>query len=127
VWIAWTPGIAVRDLRVVLEREAGSDVVCVALVTVGGAMTGTGRASSSAPANRQAAEADAASLLPLLALPQGAVESAAEPAGDSDRLAAPSQLPATPNLVDLHRWWVVPQSRAATIAFLQGRPPPGRS
>jgi hypothetical protein len=97
----------------------------VVLIAAAGTMPVGSRASTSAADNKQAAETDAASLLSLVALPPGTVQSTAEPAGDGGDLADASQRVATPNLVDQHAWWIVPSSRSATIAFVLAHSPTG--
>jgi hypothetical protein len=83
--------------------------------------------ASSSTANAQAAQSDAASLLASLNLPPGAQQQTAEPAGDDGTLASPSSSPATPNLVDDHAWWVVPETTQAVLQYVKDHPPPGSS
>jgi hypothetical protein len=106
-------------------RRAAILIVCAGLFAAAGAMPNGSRASTSAAENEHLAQNDAASLLALLTLPSGAVQSAGEPAGDGDHLADPSERPATPNLVDEHAWWIVPLRRTETIAFIHAHPPLG--
>jgi hypothetical protein len=106
-------------------RRVAIVLVCALLVVAGSVMPGGGRASTSAADNEQSAVSDAASLLPLLVLPPGTVQSSSEPMGDGGHLAAASERVATPNLVDQHTWWIVPLSRSETIAFVRAHPPVG--
>lgn len=76
-------------------------------------------------ANREAAERDAAQLLTRLVLPTGAVPSAAEPAGDQHYLSRPGQVPAAVNLVDRHRWWMVPEDETDVSQFVHAHQPKG--
>jgi hypothetical protein len=75
--------------------------------------------------NQIAARHDAAAHLAALALPSGAVRSAREPAGDNGRLVGPFSEPATPNLVDAHAWWVLSESPASVLQYVEDHPPPG--
>jgi hypothetical protein len=79
-----------------------------------------------AASNKSAAEADAASLLASLNLPASAVRQAGEPAGDDGTLAQPaSGPPATPNAVDDHAWWVVPETTQQVLAYIENHSPAG--
>lgn len=75
-----------------------------------------------APKNRPVAQRVARTLIERAVLPVGAVRARGRPAGP---LRVPSAWPATPNLVDRHRRWLVPFSMDATAAFLQAHPPRG--
>ena len=80
----------------------------------------------SARSNAQAARDDAASLLRKLTLPSGATPSTGEPTGDDGALAAPAMgRPATPNAVDDHAWWVLPDSPDSVLAYVKAHPPAG--
>jgi hypothetical protein len=78
-----------------------------------------------AATNKSAAEADAASLLASLNLPASAVRQAAEPTGDDGTLAQAASYPGTPNLVDDHAWWVVPETTQQVVAYIAEHPPAG--
>ena len=69
--------------------------------------------------NEAAAQSDASALLATLSLPQGAVQSSTEPAGDDSLLAGPGEHPATPKLVDDHAWWVVPGTPKEAFAYVR--------
>ena len=57
------------------------------------------------------------SLLDRLVLPAGAQISRSEPAGGGSILTRPAQGTASGDLVDLHRWWVVPEQPEAVNEF----------
>lgn len=102
----------------------------VALATLLAAFAGivaSGSAAGSTPpnANKRAAQQDAAALMAALRLPPGAASSSTEPAGGGTVLAKPPVRPATPNLIDDHRWWVVPGDPAAVLVFIRQHPPAG--
>jgi hypothetical protein len=80
-----------------------------------------------ASANQAAAQAEAQALLSALSLPPGAIASTTEPAGDGGVLAHPgSGPPATPDVIDLSGWWVLPNTApASAIAYLTAHPPSG--
>jgi hypothetical protein len=73
--------------------------------------------------NRSVSRADAASLLGKVRLPAGATRSATAPRGSAIVLSMPASSLA--GAVDDHRWWVVPGSREAVIAYVQAHPPAG--
>jgi hypothetical protein len=68
---------------------------------------------------------DAASLIPRLHLPAGAVAVSGPPAGAGPALAAPPIVPATPNLATSVAYWTVPEAPAAVIAYVSADPPAG--
>jgi hypothetical protein len=74
-------------------------------------------------ANQQAAEAEAASLLELLQLPPGAVQSASPPPDSG--LSQPAELPRTPKLIDRPSWWLVPGSRDGVLEWIKEHAPAG--
>ncbi len=82
-------------------------------------------AGGSAAANQAAASADAVQLLSKLVLPAGDRRSATEPEGGGLPLSQPAEAPATPNLVDLHQWWLVPGSPASVLDFVATHRPAG--
>jgi hypothetical protein len=82
-------------------------------------------ARASAQTNLAAAQTASTALVAGVALPAGAVSSPVEPAGDGSVLANPPSVPATPNLVDAHAWWIVPGAPAAVIAYVRAHPPHG--
>jgi hypothetical protein len=98
----------------------------LALLTVSAGLLGTpaavgGRTTAS---NKRAAERDAPQLLAALALPPGASSAVADPSRSSVLGQAPSR-PATPNLVDVHKFWRVPGGPQAALAWIQAHPPAG--
>lgn len=72
--------------------------------------------------NKALAKADAKKLLRKLRLPAGAVRVAHPPRGVD--LTAPFEQ-ITPNLVDVHQWWLVPGSPSAVLAYVLAHPPTG--
>ena len=82
---------------------------------------------ASQPASPPAAQADAAALLADLELPPGSRESATEPREDDSILAAPAYEAASPNLVDLHGWWVAPVGPAELLTSICSHLPSGTS
>lgn len=60
-------------------------------------------------------------------VPSGTSVSSSEPAGDGGELGTPSRTYHTPNLVDLHRFYVVPGSAAGVAASIAQHPPSGSS
>lgn len=73
-----------------------------------------------AASNEAAAQTDAQSLLAQLELPSGAEQSADEPSGEDSLLARPgSGPPATPNVVDVHAWWLVPDTPKQVLAHIR--------
>jgi hypothetical protein len=105
--------------------------LAVALVAAGGAagvgLAGRGLAATPIqPRNEIVANDDAVAHLGALSLPADAVRSMDEPAGDARTLANPlSGPPATPNVVTYHDWWVLSESPAAVLQYVQAHPPPG--
>jgi hypothetical protein len=100
--------------------------LAMALLAAVVAGVANGAATHTPQGNAQAAQTDAASLLASLNLPSGAVVQPAEPAGDDGTLAQPaSGLPATPNAVDDHAWWVVPGTPSQVITYVKSHPPAG--
>ncbi|HTU87805.1 MAG TPA: hypothetical protein VMF57_19660 [Solirubrobacteraceae bacterium] len=100
----------------------------VTLTVASGAVARTSSPPNGGAANEQAARSDAASLLASLNRPLGAVEQSSEPAGDDGALATPaSGPPDTPNVVDDHAWWVVPESPQQVLQYIAAHPPAGAS
>jgi hypothetical protein len=117
------------DNRAVSSRWRIAVVAVVAAAVAYAGLAGTGRVAArgaaGAGANRHAAAVDAAALLGRLRLPAGASRSATEPSGGGAALAVPGDHPATPNLVDDHAWWVVPEAPAAVLSFIGRHHPAG--
>ena len=106
----------------------------VALVTAGAAATlaaGLPSRGLSVPAprngaaNERAARADARRLLSKLMLPAGATISGSDPS--RGRLSGPGFLQASIALLDLHRFWRVPEDPNAVTAWVRSHPPAGGS
>jgi hypothetical protein len=81
-------------------------------------------ASAGTAANQRAAGISAHALLLTLRLPAGAQPSATDPAR-SDALARSPSAPATPALVDLHRFWWLPGGLQEVSNWIQHHPPHG--
>ena len=77
-------------------------------------------AAAAALSGPQRAHDDAASLLARLALPPGAQAYAG-----TDGPTGPAYYPASPNLADVSRTWVVPGSRDGVLAWVAQHPPAG--
>jgi hypothetical protein len=103
------------------RHRALTTAVLALAVTAGGAAG----ARASGATNLAAAQADTAAVIAGLALPPGAIRSAVEPAGDGSVLANPPGVPATPDVVDDHAWWIVPGTPAAVVAYVAAHPPAG--
>ncbi|MGO9487823.1 MAG: hypothetical protein ACLQBB_02200 [Solirubrobacteraceae bacterium] len=69
---------------------------------------------------RVGAEHDLALFVP----PPGSTPSTAEPAGDGGQLSTPSQLTGI-NMLELHRWWLVPAAPQQAIGYVKANPPAG--
>jgi hypothetical protein len=79
----------------------------------------------SVAANKRAAQRDGRQLLSWLALPAGAKSSQREPHGGGSALANPGSVIASPDVIDQHAWWVVPQSVQTVLAFIRAHRPAG--
>lgn len=75
-------------------------------------------------ANRQAAVQEARVLIDRLVLPPSAIRVSREPLGDR-ALSRPATLPGEVNLIDLHRYWRVPDPAASLFGFIRSHPPAG--
>lgn len=75
-------------------------------------------------ANKRAAQRQAPALLASLQLPVGAVAVSRDPSAGRLLATAPSAA-ATANVVDLHRFWVVPGDPASVLAWFRAHPPGG--
>jgi hypothetical protein len=73
----------------------------------------------SAAENKAAAEADAHALLAFVVLPAGANEVATPPREAGQLLGAPPFSPATPNLVDEHAIWIVPEPLREALRWVR--------
>ncbi len=111
-------------------------VLCViavwAVVLAGCAAASTSSSSSrlssmAARYNTTAARREASYLLTLPRLPPGARRSSREPAGAGAALASYSiNVPVVPELIDLHKYFVVPSATTASaIDFIEQTPPAG--
>ena len=104
---------------------------CTAALLAAGALTGCGRTLAKAPAPTIAvptkspsrptqARSDARALLTKVVLPKAVVPVSKLPGG---LLSTPPQTPATPDLVDLHRLYVVGEPVATALAFVKAHQP----
>lgn len=75
-------------------------------------------------ANKHAAQRDARGLLGQLRLPAGAVRVAGRPAG-ALLLRGPGFLAPSPELIDVHRWWRVPESMSGVYTWISKHRPRG--
>lgn len=87
------------------------------------ALVAAAAAFASAPTSRRAAIPLARRVLAALRLPAGATRAHGDFTGG--RLRHPGQAPLTPNLVDLHSFWRVPEDPASVYQWLLHNPPPG--
>jgi hypothetical protein len=110
-------------IGVVAATAVLGGVVFIASAPAGPSITSTGGGTRAA-ANKAAAESDAPRLLSRLVLPSGSTRLASEPAGDHSQLASCS-CPATPNLIDAHGWWRVPERLGEVISFVDAHRPAG--
>ncbi len=104
-----------RLTLIVAVLAAGSGLALLA-----GAAGGTTAAS-----NRAAARAAAARILGQVPLPPGATEVSTDPSSSTWLSSPVSGAPATPDLVDFHRFWRVPGDPDAVFRWLEAHPPPG--
>lgn len=89
-----------------------------------GTSVGPAISSFPAPPSREAlARMEAVRLLSSLHLPPGSKESATAPAGSAVTLKEPFTIAASPDLVDLTRYYTVPLAPAAVVAWLKTRHP----
>ncbi len=76
--------------------------------------------------NADVAVRAAIAVLAALELPAGATRSGVDPEQTGTALTQPGEgPPATPDVVDLHAWWVVPGSPAAALAYVGNHAPAG--
>jgi hypothetical protein len=71
------------------------------------------------------ARRDAVQLLSRVRLPRGSKRVAGQPSGDGNVLSSPAQQVADPNLVDLHRFYVVAEDSTDVYAYVQSHRPAG--
>lgn len=83
----------------------------------------TGGTSGRARSNEQAAKREAVSLLGDLSLPNGATQARRDPS-ESNALASTARL-SSPELVDRHRFFVLPQAPPEVVAWVRSHQPPG--
>ncbi len=86
-----------------------------------GATYVTSRALSRSASARREAE----HLLHLLRLPPGSEFSSSAPPGSGSLLRSPFELPATPDVVDLAHYFIVPMAPEAAISWIKGHLPGG--
>ncbi len=77
------------------------------------------------PSNKAVKEAE--HLLSLLRLPPGSKPSSGPPAGSASQLRLPFSSVATPDQVDLTRYFTVPGAPVAVLAWVKAHPPTGGS
>jgi len=103
----------------------GVAVVCVAACVACGSQASSSQsvALSDAPsAASNAARSAATGLLDDLVLPAGARQVSSDPSRGA-LLARPGTRPATPDLIDVHRFWVLPGDPARVIRWMQAHAP----
>jgi hypothetical protein len=103
-------------------------VAAGAAATVAAGLSSPGvrvRAPGTGAANERAADAAASRLLSTLMLPAGATVSVSDPS--PGRLSAPGFSQASIALVDLHRFWRLPEGPSAVTAWVLSHPPAGGS
>lgn len=138
---SWLPASRLPAFRLLAPRLlAGAlalGLVAAACGTPGAAPTSTTAAPSTTAAKsattdaaprvrrRQLARREARRLFATVRLPAGAVASSRLPAGANRVLAQPGSRPGTPDLVDLHRYFIVPGQPSAVLAYLEDHPPRG--
>lgn len=110
-----------------LSQRLGAGVAVATLVAIAVSLaTVAGAAVPTESRNKIAATDDALVLLGRLVLPADAARSGSEPAGDGGTLAHPfSGPPITPNAIDDHAWWVLPEPPAFVLQYIQAHPPSG--
>lgn len=79
--------------------------------------------NTSIATNERDATAASQRMLAALRLPPGASPSQGDPSGS--RLSKSPTHPATPDLVDLHRFWTVPGAPHDALAWIEAHPPAG--
>jgi hypothetical protein len=77
--------------------------------------------------NRAAAEQEAAALLKTLRLPRSAVHDRVEPSGDDGYLRPSPGFDGDSAHATAYRWWVLPETVAQVIGYLNTHVPPGAS
>ncbi|MGA2322165.1 MAG: hypothetical protein ABSG95_15765 [Solirubrobacteraceae bacterium] len=107
----------------------GLAVVCVAACVGCGSQASSSQSvalsdAPSARSNAQAARSAATGLLDDLALPAGRRQVLSDPSRGA-LLARPATRPATPDLIDVHRFWVLPGDPAGVIRWMQAHAPAG--
>jgi len=85
----------------------------------------TASARHTSVSRSELAKDDATHLLSLVRLPAGSKRVASQPKGDDSLLGSPGQTVADPNLVDLHRFFVVATRPASLDAFVLSHRPSG--
>lgn len=114
-----------RALAIHLVPLSAALAACGTGAAGGQAAGGVAPLASHPPTRQHDALEAAKQLLTKAVLPPGARPSAVEPAGDGGRLNFAPQSAASPNLVDLTRFAVVPGSPGSVSAWLKAHPPAG--
>ena len=101
--------------------------VAVAVLEVGGGATRVAQAAADAGAasNKAAARAAAARILNDVRLPAGATRVSADPGVSIWLKYSVAGVPATPDVVDYHRFWRVPGDPHAVIDWIEAHHPAG--
>jgi hypothetical protein len=98
-------------------------VLVVAVVVVALAAGVAVAAGVGGPTGRSSARIAAQRVLAKLQLPSGAMRSQADPS--ASELATPVSRPGTPDLVDLHSFWRVPDDQFSVLEWIRDHPPAG--
>jgi hypothetical protein len=98
-------------------------VLVVGAVVLALAVGVAGAAGAGGLTSRSSARIAAQRVLAKLQLPSGATRSQADPS--ASELATPSSRPGTPNLVDLHSFWRVPDDHFSVFGWVRDHPPAG--
>lgn len=108
---------------------AAGVLLSLSLGVVGPSATAQGhkpqRSGVSKASNRRAAVRDAGERLAMLELPPGALRRSERPSGSGSELKSPPSEPSTPNLIDLHAWWVLPDQPLEALDWIKAHLPPG--
>jgi hypothetical protein len=102
-----------------------SSVILVVVATSGAERLASGAMQPTAASNRAAARMAAVRLLGALPLPAGATEVGTDPESSSWLRSSVSGAPATPDVVDLHRFWRVAGDPKTVIDWIKAHHPAG--
>lgn len=93
-------------------------------LALAGALIAVGVAAASRRSNERLAERTASRLLEEVPLPEGAKRVSSDESVDAG-LKGPATKPATPHLLDKHRYWHVDGQGEAVISWIEEHPPAG--